>query len=209
MKIETKTWAYNSPCGDRALSMPLGEGRTLILLADGMSGYAYPDKASEIAIETVSEHLKHHPHESPEISIQKAFIEADQEIYRASCQLQNRIGTALTLLLIDTGKVYFSSVGDVRLYHLSSERGLIQLTKDHKKTIKGFSYLTESINGRGFRHVPRVQVQPLTSEDCFLLCTDGAYMNFPPGIFFSDEWKTLSMDTIDDDCSIVIISDIN
>ena len=209
MKIEIKTWAYHTPCGDRALSVPFGERRTLVLLADGMGGYAYPDKASEVAIETVAKYLQLYPHESPEISIQQAFIEADREIYRVSSKLQTKIGTSLTLLLIDAEKVYFSNIGDVRLYHLSSSGQLRLLSDDHRKTIDGNSYLTESINGRGFRKEPLVQVQPLSSKDCFLLCTDGAYMKFSPSIFFSDEWKTLSMDTIDDDCSIVVVSGID
>jgi len=110
MKIEIKTWAYHTPCGDRALSVPFGERRTLVLLADGMGGYAYPDKASEIAVETVTKYLLLYPHEPPEISIQQAFIEADREIYRVSSKLQTKIGTSLKTIVSKRSLSFWHSV---------------------------------------------------------------------------------------------------
>lgn len=208
MKVGTKTWSFHQPCGDKAIHVTLSNGRTLLLLSDGMNGYEHPDKAAEIAVEAVAQYMVLHEDDDPAVSIPQSFVSADKAIYSASCELHTKMGAALTLLLADRRQAFFAHVGDVRLYHVSSGGTITQLTQDHHVFIDGTFYLTQSIRGMGLRQLPQVHTLQLNPSDRWMLCTDGAYRYHPISRFLDEAWKELPVDKPEDDCTIVWVSEI-
>ena len=205
MKIESKVWSVQDPCGDKVLYDTLNTGSTLILLADGMSGLEHAEKAATIAINEVHRYMCLHSADDPCIAIHQAIVEADKAIREASHELHCKMGTALLVLLVQDRVAYFTSIGDVRLYHALSDGSVVLLTHDHQVTVKGCSYLTQSVRGYGGVN-PRVNICSLSSADRLLLCTDGAYRCCPIEIFLDGTWRSFSMDIHDDDCSFILVS---
>lgn len=208
MKVEAKTWRFHQPCGDKAFHFTLNNGKILVLLSDGMNGYEHPDRAAEIAIDAVAQYMALHEDEEPVVSIPQSFASADKAIYNASCKLHAKMGAALTLLLADRRQAFFAHIGDVRLYHVSSEGTMTQLTQDHHVFVDGTSYLTQSIHGMGLRQLPQVHTLPLKPSDRLMLCTDGAYRYYPISRFLDEDWEELPVDEPEDDCTIVWVSEI-
>ena len=208
MKVEAKTWRFHQPCGDKALHFTLNNGKILVLLSDGLNGYGHPDRLAEIAIDAVAQYMALHEDEESVVSIPQSFVSADKAIYSASCELHTKMGVALTLLLVDRRQAFFAHVGDVRLYHVSSEGMITQLTQDHHVFVDGTSYLTQSIHGMGLRQLPQVHTLQLKPSDRLMLCTDGAYRYYPISSFLDEDWKELPMDKLEDDCTIVWVSEI-
>lgn len=205
MKIESKVWSVQDPCGDKVLYDTLNTGSTLILLADGMSGLEHADKAAAIAIKEVHRYMCLHSADDPCIAIPEAIVEADKAIREASYELHCKMGTALLILQVRDRVAYFTAVGDVRLYHALSDGSVVLLTHDHQVTVKECSYLTQSIRGRGGVN-PQVSICSLSSADRLLLCSDGAYRRYPIGMFLDGTWKSSPMDIHDDDCSFILVS---
>ena len=111
------------------------------LVADGMGGQCAGEKASELAIELVSEKLgnlidfeRSGPKEVSQ-AIDSAVGNANTEIMalgELDAKFKN-MGTTLAFLVAAGGKVYCGGVGDSRVYRLR-DGAIEQLTKDHSLT---------------------------------------------------------------------------
>lgn len=104
------------------------------LLADGMGGHLGGERASALAITSLSEELPKVSEESSE-EIKRGIIHAMEKandlIYSESLSNPDYrgMGTTLSLLYIGEERVYFANIGDSRIY-LFRDNELIQLTKD-------------------------------------------------------------------------------
>lgn len=111
------------------------------LVADGMGGQSAGEKASELAVDLISEKLQQW------VDFQKAETKATSDaIDRAVIHANNEImalggldaryhnmGTTITYLVSVAGQLFVGNVGDSRTYRLRAGK-LEQLTKDHSLT---------------------------------------------------------------------------
>ena len=105
----------------------------LFLVADGMGGHVAGEIASSLGANTIREYIEKNSHPSDwEQALKEAIIEANTSIYQMA-QAQNEcqgMGTTITALYLEHDEIYWSHVGDSRLY-LIRENSLQQITNDH------------------------------------------------------------------------------
>lgn len=170
-------------------------GSRYFLVADGMGGQSAGEKASELAIELISERLDRLNFSIDEptrviASIDDAVSHANMEIM-AMGELDpsyHNMGTTIVFVVSVGGTFYCGGVGDSRIY-LLRKQGLEQLTTDHsltqalldagtiseqeaathryKNVLYRYLGTKEGSNGTG----PK-QIRP-EAGDRFMLCSDG------------------------------------
>ncbi|MBP2635644.1 MAG: prpC [Firmicutes bacterium] len=105
----------------------------LFVVADGMGGHVAGEIASSLGANTIRECIAKNSDQSDwEQALKEAIIEANTSIYQMS-QSQSEcqgMGTTVTAVYLDNTEVYWSHVGDSRLY-LIRENSLHQITSDH------------------------------------------------------------------------------
>jgi serine/threonine protein phosphatase PrpC len=175
----------------------------LYIIADGMGGHAGGAIASRMAIELVRETISKMYHEPSIFNPQAAKRESSdilqllkEAIRSASCgiyEFSNQrldlagMGTTLTMILVYGGRGYIAHVGDSRLYRLRNN-AFEQLTEDHslvQEQVRAGFLTREEAHSSRFRNIITRSVGfesqvnadafslPLSSEDVFLLCSDG------------------------------------
>jgi protein phosphatase len=111
------------------------------IVADGMGGQCAGEKASELAVDLVSQRLERlidfECDDPPKITaaIDAAVAHANSEIMalgELEAQFRN-MGTTISFVVCAGGTLYIGGVGDSRVYLLRDGR-LEQLTKDHSLT---------------------------------------------------------------------------
>ena len=115
---------------------------TLVFLAvaDGMGGAAAGERASKLAIETVTDGIQQYvdfvsrggeavPLEK---ALEKSILKANREIHRSALERPewDGMGTTLTVALLFGRNLILGHVGDSRAYLLRAGR-LTQVTRDH------------------------------------------------------------------------------
>ena len=159
-------------------------------VADGMGGHLAGDVASRIAVEELSDTLRHNV-QTKDVSeaLRQAFLAANNKVYlesleRAEC---SGMGTTLTVALLARNDMFLGHVGDSRAY-LSSNGQLRRLTQDHSVVEElvrrgGLTaadaekhpqkhYLTRAI-GIGVELELDTLHMGINPGDVLLLCTDG------------------------------------
>jgi PPM family protein phosphatase len=120
--------------------------------------------------------------------LNKAIVFANQKVIEMKVQKPShqQMGTTLTCLYLDDDFVYFSYIGDSRLYHISlQENKISQLTTDHTLSpqkidqdlmpqlhARASDVLTRMV-GAGNSINPGYGKYPLEKGDVLLTCTDG------------------------------------
>lgn len=167
----------------------------LYAVADGMGGHKGGAIASQTAIKALQEFITKAYHAdkdnfSPEVSLEEAFLAANQTVYDKSQEDVNNLvgmGTTLVAAMIYKKNIFFANVGDSRAY-LFREPHLWRVTEDHSilnnRIKKGLidednipfladsNVITRSI---GFILDLKVDIfqREIKKEDFFLLCSDG------------------------------------
>lgn len=182
----------------------------LTAVADGVGGAVAGEKASKLAIETLTDVLANYTSAmqngndviSLEKVVERAFTLANRTIYQASTDDPNLngMGTTLTTLVFFEGRAVLGHVGDSRIYVV--RRGdLRQLTDDHswvaEQVAKGLLTQKEAAQ-HTYRNVitralgvkPQVtsdiRTVKVQSGDIFLLCTDGLHGLLGPADFLGE-----------------------
>lgn len=171
------------------------EGIKLFILADGMGGAKAGEKASELAIQVISEYINQNfskterTKEDIEMLIRKAIREANKKIYELSMKYEeyNGMGTTLIVVLIYRARLYIGHVGDSRVYRLR-QSVIRQLTKDHSYVQELLSQgtITEEearnhpqknmllkVLGCEEKLEPDVIIKGFVKGDILLICSDG------------------------------------
>jgi len=167
----------------------------LAVVADGMGGYKAGDVASGMAASIVVEEVKRQLREAgPDTDafsrfLREAVNKANQAIYqaaRANPQYHG-MGTTLVTALFHDNRLYFTHVGDSRLYRLRQGK-LVVLTQDHsilqEQVTLGLISADEAKTSHNRNLVTRalgvepgvecdVTVREAKPGDIFLLCSDG------------------------------------
>lgn len=111
-------------------------GYSLAIVADGMGGHLAGEIASKMAVDIISKYIKKHL--TPDLDrfqvkelANKAFKEANREIYKYSCDNESvmGMGTTTTMCIIRDNTLIYAHVGDSRAYMIG--KGIEQITNDH------------------------------------------------------------------------------
>lgn len=106
------------------------------IVADGMGGHLAGEVASKMAVDIVSEYIAENlseelDHFQASEVIHKAFLKANTDIYKYSCdnEFVMGMGTTATLCMIYREYLIYAHVGDSRAYKIGDE--ITQITRDH------------------------------------------------------------------------------
>ena len=172
MTTELFTKGHDSQNEDYCKVVEL-EGRTLVIMADGMGGLSLGAEAAECLCEGIAEYV------SKKLEAdnlwQEAFKYADKKLHKLSLANHSNMGAAVTALIITATSCEVAWQGNVRLY-LYRDNQLLQLTTDHIMNIGyGQKMLTRCLKGGGLRDDVPTKNIPLQTDDILFLCTDGFY----------------------------------
>ncbi len=163
----------------------------LFIVADGMGGHLAGEVASQLAVDTLRDHLPPRTSvpEDAAICLQQAFLAASRSILQAATADKSRrgMGTTLSVLYLDNGIAQLAHVGDSRIYRLRGT-DVEQLSIDHslvaEQERKGLispedarnsqlrNILLQAVGLENKLDVFRLRL-PLQPGDLFLLCSDG------------------------------------
>ena len=172
MTTELFTKGYDSQNEDYCKVVEL-EGRTLVIIADGMGGLSLGAEAAECICEGIAEYVSKNL--EADNLWQEAFKYADKKLHELSLANHSNMGAAVTALIITAISCEVAWQGNVRLY-LYRDNQLLQLTTDHIMNIGyGQKMLTRCLKGGGLRDDVPTKNIPLQTDDILFLCTDGFY----------------------------------
>lgn len=172
MTTELFTKGYDSQNEDYCKVVEL-EGRTLVIMADGMGGLSLGAEAAECVCEGIAEYVSKNP--EADNLWQEAFKYADKKLHELSLANHSNMGAAVTALIITETSCEVAWQGNVILY-LYRDNQLLQLTTDHIMNIGyGQKMLTRCLKGGGLRDDVPTNNIPLQTDDILFLCTDGFY----------------------------------
>lgn len=177
-----------------------GSQGQLLMVADGMGGHAEGQRASALALQTLSHYILntmpwfYRLPECPGADLEeelKSALEACQEQVEsagAAEPRQRKMGTTLTLAYLLWPRLYVVHAGDSRCYLLRQGR-LEQITRDHtvaQQLVDQGALAPEEAEGSRWSHVlwncigggshdlnPDVYKASLEVGDTLLLCSDG------------------------------------
>ena len=178
-----------------------GIRRGLFALADGMGGHNAGEVASKIAVETSMRRCLNLLFSMDGLdqrriieSMSASFREAHSAILREAKSDPSKagMGTTLDLLLLDVdrGVIYFSHIGDSRIYLLNPRKGYMRrLTRDHTllreyaekygiseeeaSKYVSRSVLTKALGVEGIDVTPDQRSFGVSEGDVILMCCDG------------------------------------
>lgn len=170
-------------------------GHTICVVCDGMGGAAGGRLASQIAVDsytkTVLETLE------PEMTIEQLQAVSTHAVATANLAIQQKakdsesyqnMGTTLVSAISYPGGVVITNVGDSRAYHLTPQKGIVRITKDHslvERMVDRGDITEEEARRHPQKNLitralgPDTNAQsdtfvcPLEPDDYILLCSDG------------------------------------
>ena len=170
--------------------LPLGALDNLFLVADGMGGHKAGDYASKCAVETVIQMCSESKGKRMVSAISDAINEANTRIRRKAMEDENMVGMGTTMVLatVSDDTLTVANVGDSRLYIVSDENTITQITRDHSlveemvrmggidrvsaRNHPDKNIITRAIGATGNVNIDFFEV-PLKDGDVILMCSDG------------------------------------
>ena len=170
----------------------------LFVVADGMGGHVAGEIASRMATDAIAKIVdERNPEESIDKILEVAIIKANNQIYQFAEQNEDfaGMGTTVTAVYIEDGKVYWGHVGDSRLY-LCRDGQMLHITQDHSlvgELLRSGSISKEDAINHPQRNILTRAVgtdDSITIDtgifdwlkgDKLLLCTDGLTNMVPDG----------------------------
>lgn len=167
----------------------------LYIVCDGMGGHSAGEVASSMAVKTLQNYFQTHWQETmpTEEAIEEGVLLANQTLYQTNIDNSRsgngRMGTTLVMALLQDTELAIAHVGDSRIYQITSQRGLEQLTLDHevgqREINRGVSpeiayarsdayQLTQALGPRDDHYVkPEIKWLEIREDSLILLCSDG------------------------------------
>lgn len=120
---------------DYFLVKTIDDKTAIYVVADGLGGYASGEVASKLACEIIVQNFEIKYSKSCDIKeiLKSSVILANEKIFEfeKTDEKYKGMGTTIVILCINEDKVYYTSVGDSRMYHVDKDFGLIkQITED-------------------------------------------------------------------------------
>ena len=153
---------------------PVGPFPNLLVVADGMGGHKAGDFASKYTVKVLHEELE------------KTVLKKPEEILKEIVITANHEGTTLVVATVIGNTLYFSNVGDSRLYLINDK--IKQISKDHSlveemvrlggiKAEEAKNHPDKNIITRAIGVKEDVEADiyeyRLRKGDIILMCTDG------------------------------------
>jgi serine/threonine protein phosphatase PrpC len=175
-------------------NLPFG----IYIIADGMGGHLHGEKASEVAMRAMANHVLTRLLPSylditafhPEDSEQEIMEEGIQAAHRAIIKHAAGGGSTLTGMLLLGEKMIIAHIGDSRAYKIQTDEGIQQLTRDHS-LVKRLEELGQITSDEAAIHPqrnvlyralgqeepidPEISTAPLPQSGFLLLCSDGLW----------------------------------
>lgn len=192
----------------------------LFLVCDGMGGHAGGEVASATAVKCLSEYFQQNwDDELPSAqTIREGILSANETIYSLNKDKgqvgAGRMGTTLTLTLVQDTKAAIAHVGDSRIYRVTRKWGLELLTVDHcvaqaeirQGVDPEIAYarpdayqLTQALGPRDNSFVnPDIRFLDIKEDTLFLMCSDGLYDND----LFESNWEKILLPLISSKASL-------
>ena len=162
----------------------------LYLVADGMGGAQAGEEASQLAAETVGEHVYRATVREPAL-LQTAFEEANRRVFKAATTdaALEGMGTTLVAVLEADEEAFVASVGDSRAY-IFQDNHLAVITEDQTwvhEVGRRLGIEEDQLKVHPMRHVLTMAIGvsenlrvhtyaiPLKIGTQFLLCSDGLH----------------------------------
>ncbi len=171
------------------------KARGLYIICDGMGGHAAGEVASAMAVETLQNYFHTYwKDEFPsEKTIEQGILLANQVLYQTNIDNSRsgngRMGTTLVMALLQDTQLVIAHVGDSRIYRITRQKGLEQLTVDHevgqREINRGVEpeiaygrpdayQLTQALGPRESKNLrPSIQYLNIDKDCLILLCSDG------------------------------------
>ena len=167
---------------------PIGPFPNLFIVADGMGGHKAGDFASKYTVKVVHEELEKTELDKPEEILKSIVSVANHKLIQAAqsdVKLEG-MGTTLVIATVIGNTLYFSNVGDSRLYLIGDK--IKQLSKDHSlveemvrlggiKAEEAKNHPDKNIITRAMGVKEEVEADiyeyRLKKGDMILMCTDG------------------------------------
>ena len=171
----------------------LPDGRVVALVCDGMGGAKAGNVASAMAVDIfMREFLQDEGRlgQSNRSRMERSAASANEQIFHRAITEPDcgGMGTTIVAALVEEGEALILNEGDSRAYHLSEEKGIVRVTRDHS--------LVEDLVQRGELTPDQARVHPhknlitralgaepelradlfrqkLSEGDFLLLCSDG------------------------------------
>ncbi|MGB3534000.1 MAG: serine/threonine phosphatase [Microcoleaceae cyanobacterium] len=167
----------------------------LYVLCDGMGGHAGGDVASQLAVDTLRQYF--HSEWVGELPTTEMITEAIEHTNHIIYDLNQqdvrsgvgRMGTTLVMAVMADNQIAIAHVGDSRLYRLTRQFGLEQLTVDHEVGQRAIQQgidpqsayaspdayqLTQALGPRDESYLqPDIQFLEVHEDTLFILASDG------------------------------------
>ncbi len=185
--LATDVGQVRSENQDALAAVPEQDPR-LIVVCDGMGGHVDGARASRLAIDTIVEAMQSSP-ASPD-SLRQAIEMANSNVWGAANgqDVERRMGTTCTSMLITPSDIVLGHVGDSRAYRIT-QSGLTQLSVDHTVAAEMEASgmlsreeaerhphrhaLTRALGTAQTVEVAILQLGTPNPDERFLLCSDG------------------------------------
>jgi serine/threonine protein phosphatase PrpC len=170
----------------------------LYIVADGMGGHEYGEKASGIAVRAMADHILHNCYSPlfsqspspPEKSLQEIMQEGVQVAHKSIRKHAPGSGTTLTAALVFGDQLTIAHVGDSRAYAIRPDGHMEVLTRDHSlvKRLEELGQITAEeaavhpqrnvlyhAVGQGEPFDAEITTSPLLNSGFLLVCSDGLW----------------------------------
>jgi PPM family protein phosphatase len=160
------------------------------IIADGMGGYNYGEKAAKIVVETLFSQISQMDFSAiTEESIVSACEKANQKLREEGARLSSKIGATFAAVLILKDRIFAFWMGDSRIYQYEESKQLLFQSEDHSlinelrlsrklttnEIRKYDSIVTRSLTGETMENPPQIEILRYSPKDKLILCSDGLH----------------------------------
>lgn len=172
----------------------LDENSGIFVLADGMGGYEYGDKAAKVVVEAIIEYVtQNFLTEEPATLLRDAVLYGNDNLMLKKIALgTKKMGCVIVAFLLIDGQAFITWLGDSRIYMFRDGREVFRTT-DHSivnelaqiKTLRAEDYerfssiVTKSIMGDELLDDFPIRMIRILPGDIFVLCSDGFHKEIP------------------------------
>ena len=181
MKYMVRTKAGEGKVNEDASRVArISDDTMLAVVCDGMGGLECGDIAASTAANTIAGMADNGNAVDPASLIQRAVKAADKAIETESVRIGAKMGCAVAVTVLSFGRLYWATLGNVRVSLTLRNGETLLLSKDDVYTDKsGGTFLTRSLRGRGLTEDPIVQSRDIEPGSIVAVSTDGYYLNDP------------------------------
>lgn len=185
----------------------LGEDKLIAIVADGMGGLDAGALAARKAGEAIVSYVsKHFADDTPDQVLTHAIRAADEALHLIRQEMYINLGTSIAALILSGGDIYFTWLGNVRVYRVVEERAQL-LTEDHSVDVGyGNRRLTRCLKGIGNTDNVLVGHSTITEGTSIVICTDGLYENESRNLIENANLLISGKMTPIDDASLMFIT---